>query len=80
MDTNSSLRNGAPETPYHYRTHRAPELRQRNRRVGVIVGLVALALIIFTIIYVAFFGGANIDPIPPLHSSLHGLHSVGNIV
>jgi hypothetical protein len=42
--------------------------------VGIVVGLVALGLIIFTIVYVVFFGGANIEPRPPLRDSQIGLH------
>jgi len=55
---------------YNYRTSRSEELRRRNRRVGLIVAVVAIVLIIFTFIYVTFFGGVNIGPQKPLHSML----------
>lgn len=62
---------GQTNDRYNYRTHRSEELRRSNRRVGLIALLVVIALVIFTVIYVTFFGGVNVGPRPPLHSSAH---------
>lgn len=41
---------------------RSDKLRRRNRRVGLIVLLIVLALMGGTVLYVAFLGGANMLP------------------
>lgn len=60
---------GQSNDRYNYRTHRSEQLRRRNRRVGLIALLVVIGLVIFTVIYVTFYGGVNVGPRPPLHSS-----------
>gem|GEM_PF-6956390 len=42
--------------------HRSAELRRRNRRLGLGAALVALLLVIGTICYVTWVGGANMFP------------------
>ena len=56
--------------PYRHGSGRSPELTRRNRRVALIVALVAVALVIFTFVYVTWFGGVNVGPQKPMHSEL----------
>jgi hypothetical protein len=49
---------------------RSESLRRRNRKVGLIVALVVVLLVVFTFIYVNWFGGVNKGPMAPLHSEL----------
>lgn len=74
----SHIHNGTAEQ-YDYRTSRSAELRRRNRRVGLIVAIVAIVLVIFTFIYVTWFGGVNIGPQAPLHSMLGSIPPGGGI-
>jgi hypothetical protein len=60
---------------------RSESLRRRNRKVGLIVTLVVLLLVVFTFVYVKWFGGVNKGPMAPLHSELVQPQAVtGNIV
>jgi hypothetical protein len=54
--------------PYRQGSGRSPELRRSNRKVGLIVTLVVVCLVIFTFIYVTWFGGTNIGPQAPIRS------------
>jgi hypothetical protein len=56
--------------PYRHGSGRSSELNRSNRKVGLIVVLVAIFLVIFTVIYVTWFGGTNIGPQAPMHSGL----------
>lgn len=56
------------ENTYNYRTDRSQELKRSNRRVGLIVLIVVMILVVGTIIYVAYFGGANSERDEPLRS------------
>jgi hypothetical protein len=52
---------------------RTPELQRSNRRVGLVVAIIAIFLVIFTFVYVTWFGGSNIEPREPFHSALPAL-------
>jgi len=62
--------NGHTNGLYNYRLHRSNDLRRSNRRIGLIALFAVILLVIFTVVYVVFFGGANMGPMPPLHSSV----------
>jgi hypothetical protein len=61
-------RNGT--STYDYRVDRPQELNHRNRRVGLIVALVAILLMLLSMAYIYWFGGINKGPMEPHHSSI----------
>jgi hypothetical protein len=40
---------------------------RRNRRVGLIVAFVAVAMLVAAAIYIAYWGGTNKGPMQPFH-------------
>lgn len=62
--------NGHTNGLYNYRVDRSADLRRNNRRTGLIALCVVVLLILFTVLYVIFFGGSNMGPMRPLHSSV----------
>lgn len=50
----------------HART--SPELRRRNRRVGLFIGLTVVILTALCALYIATLGGRNKPPMKPFHS------------
>jgi hypothetical protein len=63
--------NGQSEpSEYNYRTGRSPLLNRRNRTVGWIVALVAIALMLAAMAYIKWYGGIHKGPMEPLHSSV----------
>jgi hypothetical protein len=47
-------------------TLRRENLRERNRRVGSVVGLVVVLLMLLSMAYIYWFGGLNKGPMKPL--------------
>jgi flagellar basal body-associated protein FliL len=56
--------------PYDYNARRSDELRRRNRLAGIIITIVIVVMVIATVIYVNWYGGTNMAPQAPLHSSI----------